>query len=536
MKNILISGISLFNQDRKNNAPLCDYDSEDHITVKAKQTNEACVKFILKKLKSCGSELDYYFRLQTNDVQGDDCTMDYLDDEIQEFCDEEGIHNPDKVNFCLGKYDEKENRYDRVLSEIADRIMQIYAVEDKSISIYIDVAGGKRNISIFIQLLTKLLSFYNFDVHAYYADFDRSKKKGTIVNTDLSFKHMEILDATYEFVRTGSATSLRELFKDSNVESVTKLLNVMEEFGDAVLLCSTDLADIVLRLTEQLNNLEKGEKTYLNNVEEEKNGSNNEEGLYIIKTMIPLIKNKMNIDTSNKSRAILSTVRWCLENNLIQQALTILNENALNIIFDSKMIEIDEDKFVKNVNIMKEKPIPGIGKNTIEKDVEQMRNSEDEYKKNNAKYYLVINKTFYNIHHNIYNRKKISSNELEMINKFKEETKNSNPISNFYNTYRQMITSILFRGDFIPIGVKVNIKLSLLSKILIDRLYISHVRNQVNHASNPKEKEAVIKIFKLSRDSFKSCREFNPSNLKIDLFNAVKNLSNALNYLQQKSN
>lgn len=495
MINILISCISLFTEKKlkeyldENKEPF-EYSAEN-ITISAYQTNEACIKFILKKLNSSEKKLDYYFRLETNGVQNDEHTMKYLDNKIQEFCSSEAIYTPKNEEFFLGE-DEKEHRYDRVLSEIAAKVMNIYANEDNFINIYLDVAGGKRDNFIFIQLLTKLLSFYNFRIHSYYAEY--SDGKGTIVNTDISFRQMKLLDASNEFVRTGSATSLCNLFKTSKEKPVKYLLKVMKEFGDAVLLCSTDLTDIVFRLTEQLDKTEK-------------EISNNEEGLYIIKTLIPLIRNSMNIETENKNLAILSLINWCLKNNLIQQALTIFNENAIKIIFKNKMIEIEKNRFADDIN--------------------QMKAKNKKFRQDGTKEYLVavLNKTFYNI----YKSERISDNTLKnIIGKYK----NKDPEDyNNYHIYERTVASLFFCEEYIPQGVKVNIDFRLFRRILTDRYYFSYARNRVNHALGPDEIHASY-IYSLPIYPFSSYSNFNPNKLSTDLDRAVRNLSEGLDYLQ----
>ncbi len=304
MKNILISCISLFEKKHtvdQNNTPKqpIEYSSED-ITVSALQTNEACVKFLLKKLTQDGRPLDAYIRVQSNSVARSDFTMKYLDDRIGEFCETEKLAPPENLDCFLGE-DEKEHRYDKVLNTISKKILEI-AGDDDDVGIYLDMAGGKRDNYIFIQLLTKLLSFYHYHVHTYYANI--TGERGVMVNTDLSFRHMKILDAVNVFIQFGSAAPLRECFKNTKSITVKGLLKVMEEFSDSVQLCSIDIADIIPRLKQQLDQAEK-------------NVSYDTDDLFVIGTMIPMIRKKFDIKVDNGSRRMVNVIKWCLENELI---------------------------------------------------------------------------------------------------------------------------------------------------------------------------------------------------------------------------
>ena len=173
------------------------------------------------------------------------------------------------------------------------------------------MAGGKRDNFIFIQLLTKLLSYYGYSIHAYYADADFRTKTGTIVNTDRSFQHMEVLDAVNDFVQHGSATALRAAFSKVESPSVKALLKTMEEFSDSIQLCATDLSKKLEQLDQQLEQVEKY-------VEDDSNG------LFMIKAMIPLIRSKFHISHDSGSRGIIGIVRWCLENGLVPQTSSIM--------------------------------------------------------------------------------------------------------------------------------------------------------------------------------------------------------------------
>lgn len=497
MKNILISCISLFKEkqmfddDNKPKQPII-YSSEG-VTISALQTNEACVKFLLKKLTG----LDTYIRVQTNRVEQDDFTMKYLEDSIEKFCGDEGIAVPNYLDCFLGE-NEKEHRYDKVLSQISKEILNI-AGNDSDVSIYLDMAGGKRDNYIFIQLLTKLLSFYHYDVHTYYADI--TGKEGAVVNTDLSFRHMEILDAVNVFIQFGTAAPLRECFKDSKSITVKSLLKVMEEFSDSVQLCYTDLTDIIPRLNQQLDQVEK-------------NAPDDIDDLFVIRTMIPLIRKKFDIKIDNSSRRVLNIIEWCLENNLIQQALTIYNEKIVDLIINKKIIVIDEKIYGE--------------------DIRQMMSGRHSSKRNNTKLLCVIGKAF----ENMYNAPDTGTKEMKnTIGRYKSNFRKREydrygiPV---YHNLEWTMGSVFWSEKFMPKGVKLNIDDELCRRILSDICFATSARNRVNHASDTDTYDKfMISLFSLNSYPFSSYpNTFTPKNVKKDLLRAVKNLEDALDVME----
>ncbi|MCM1523542.1 MAG: hypothetical protein NC120_03695 [Ruminococcus sp.] len=493
MKNILISCVSLFTNEQKKKDDTV-YFAED-ITVSAKQTNEACVKFLLKKLARDGRLLDTYIRVQSNGVERDGNTMQYLDGSIAEFCKNEALSVPAYFDCFLGD-DDKAHRYDRVLSEISREILKI-AGSGPDVSIYLDMAGGKRDNYIFIQLLTKLLSFYGFDVHSYYADITEVKVQGTIVNTDLSFRHMKILDAVNEFIRFGSVTALRNCFSNSESTAVKTLLKAMEDFSNSLQLCSTDLANVMLLLNQQLDQIEK----YV---------SYDKDDLFVIGTMIPLIRQKFDIKADNGSREALNIIKWCLENNLVQQALTIYNEKAVDLIIGKKIIAIDE-KLYGN-------------------DIKRMMYGKHPSKRNNTKLLFIVGKAF----EKMYKDPSSGTKEMERsIGKYKGIYKNCEYDKNGNIVCHQLewtIGSVFFSKDFLPDGVEINIDDELCRKILSDVCFAVCARNRVNHASDTDTYGKLLtSLFYLSSYPFSSYpNTFTPKNIKKDLLRAVENLEDAL--------
>lgn len=504
MKNILISCISLikpdFNIDNNGNKKDATTYQGDNISVQARQTNEACVKFLMKKLYGSDEVLDKYFRIQSTDVarQENKFTIRYLNDAISNFCNRElHVKRPDYENFVLDENEEREHRFDNILNSIAQEILQI-AAEDSDIHIYLDMSGGKRDNSLFIQLLTKLLSFYGYGIHAYYTDLS-----GPILDMGLTFDHMKILDAVNEFVRRGSAASLRACFSGIESPTVRDLLLAMEDFENSIQLCDINLYENLTRVNQALNGME--------------NVNDNGNGLFIIKTVIPLIRQKFHISTNGKEVSRLGIIRWCLENGLIQQALTIYNEIVKNMIIEEGLIEIDN--------------------NVYGEAIERMMIGKHPSKLNNIKVILVMRSVF----DVMYSSARIGEERLRIT---MDRYRRNNPVRPIYpdgeykyNETESYIGSVYFSKDYIPYGIKINIAPELCRKILTDCNFVSLIRNRVNHAAGSAVYDhRVINLLQSSDYHFLTLPEHNdvtwdnitPANIRADLLRALENLETAL--------
>lgn len=487
MKKILIAGISKFDiskaQDEKN---LRSYTS-DGITVTAYQTNEACAKFLLKKL----GHIDEYIRVQSLEVQNGE-TMSYLDESLEKFCDENFLTLPNNREAKLREEDEAAHSYERVLKEIAQMILSSTGESGSETEIYLDMSGGKRDNYVFVQLLTKLLGFYGYKMHAYYTDFD-----GTIVNTDLLFTHMEMLDAVNEFVKFGSSTSLRNCFKDAESPTVKALLCLMEDLSDSVRLCKTDLPEKLKVINQQLDGLKNVEK--------------NNNGLFMIKTMEPLIREKFNIPTDDSANAKLKLIQWCLDNELIQQALTIYNENAIDIVMSNKFIEVDMKNIIDDVN--------------------KRMKGQHISKRSGTILRVILLKAFEEMDNAPQKGTKEMQDAMRRYHNFGRDNENT----------KQAMASMFFGGEFIPEDVTINIDEDLFRNILSDICYATAARNQVNHASDdPTYDKFYMSLFCLKSYPFSSYPDkFTPKYIKKDLSRAAVNLEKALNYgeeISQKGN
>lgn len=480
MKTILIGCISLITTPKNAKTYITD-----DISISASQTNEAILKYMLKKLDSDGRKLDYFVGVCTPEVYPEDgTTRTYIKEKIDEFSAENGIALPEFIYFSTG--DEiSETTFDITLTRISDFVRSI-ARDGENVEIYLDIAGGPRNTVIFIQLLAKLLSFYEIPVHAYYADI--MKENATIRNSDLSFRHLKILDAVNEFVSHGNASGLVDLFSNSENITVKPLLNSLADLSNSIQLCNLDFDFSLLK-----QNLDQFEKS-----------TQNSNDVFVIKTMIPLIKKKFHLDYKDSS-GVISIVRWCIENGLVQQALTIYNENIADLVVKNGILKYNKKKL----------------------DKAKIRSIEHQY-------HLTESAAIFNYMLKcVVKNMKESGDVVQFPKKNKGMTyKNlfANQTSNMNTTF--LIASFYFDKKYLPDECSISIDTDLFHKMLLDICFVRNVRNIINHAAEQYNEEINNQYFNNSQicqyATFSEKKKFSPKCIVKDMMRAVNNYDEAI--------
>ncbi len=312
MKNILITIISPWDQNKK----LCKYNAHEYGEVEASLASEACCKYVIKKLDSENKKLDNAICLVSTQAKAG----------YEHFCEEFKESNIQVEECKISDECIENNEYSEPLDEVVTRVKKI-AEDDKKIVIHFDLAGGLRNISVLIEQLTKFFKYYGYEIESYYTYYvNTDQSKNTFFDCKNLYKQIDILDGVNEFVTRGSAKKLQECYENVNDEDVKELLKHMGRFNDEIELCRVD------NLNKTLNGMNNALKSLKEN---ESNGEN----VFLLRQMIPLIEKKF---YGGEEIDYLSTIRWCLDNGLIQQALTIYVEKVPEYLFKKKILEVDE--------------------------------------------------------------------------------------------------------------------------------------------------------------------------------------------------
>lgn len=219
---------------------------------------------------------------------------------------------------------------ERPTGEIMQEICNLINSGD---NVYLDIAGGQRTTTNIIQLLTKILKYKGINnPNSYYSNIQRNPdgriEKGSIENNSDFSRLTDIADGINEFVTTGKATQLRSIYRNPDNKAVAQLIEAMNEFSEKVQLGDLENIDNVVRsLSDSIVSVENIDATDIEYV--------------VLKQMLPVIKEKILGDSESVDYPRI--VRWCIENELIQQALTIFVEKIPVFLFDKGFITYDGD-------------------------------------------------------------------------------------------------------------------------------------------------------------------------------------------------
>ena len=324
------------------------------------QTNEPPLKFIHQYLHSeQKGEIDKVFVITSNkslektniDLKSGDILPE-TETKLKEFLSADLSHfelfkklfsqppfkiEADKfIDIC---YDESGNKesFDNTL-KIARSIHEyVYfirngAPESYDIKLHIDTTGGFRNAVALLTSISKLLQFSEITPDKIvYSNISSSEKRIEDMSDIIGI--FDLISGAEEFTRFGSIKTLQSYFNNKNKSSeLSILLQTMEEFSDALKICRTS------SIKEILNKKLRPALEKFKTLGQQQVGTNNSVSLeeQLFATILTTIDwHYRSLLKENVSE--LDTIRWCVERDLLQQALTLYVEWIPNYIVDNKL-------------------------------------------------------------------------------------------------------------------------------------------------------------------------------------------------------
>lgn len=324
--NILITVVSLLSEHNYREVSYQTDFCDGPIVVK--QTNLAALKCLNSMLKSQGESLDKIIAVCSFEVK--EARKDFLENQTtKEYFSAQVSTILEKDDTVIPVYDFNE---DKSLKNVGTLIAEICGKISHGDTIYIDTTGGQRTHTNMIQLLTKMLRYKGIKLgESFYANIQ--KGTGTIETTEAFTRLTDLADAVNEFATTGKSNQLSECLKNPS-EKLSALLSAMGRFTDQIQLCSVKDIDKTLEdLSNALKDWEKDDST-----------ANNEQTA-VLKELLPVIREKFCLQQDDTDLKIdySRIIEWCLQNGLVQQAVTFIVEKSIVYIYDKGAFEYDSD-------------------------------------------------------------------------------------------------------------------------------------------------------------------------------------------------
>lgn len=329
--NILITNISAFPYNVTEFEYEVRIDNCEVEKIKAKHTNESILKCLthLGDVKKNGGinkiiALVSQKTLNDRDERFDNCTaFEYF----KNVASTSFGYMPEIVEVKI----ETEGQKDRELHLVIDEICSNISNDDV---VYIDAAGGKRTTTNVIQLVTNILEYKGIENPlTLYSDIQNNPK--FITDTKAFEQLTDLADAFNEFMTSGKSNILQKCIRESktseqSLEQYDALVTAMCEFSDKIKLGKVD--DLESTLMKLKYGIEQCAENKGDNIES-----------VIVNQFLPIIKQKFFGESEDRRVDYIKLVEWCLENDLLQQALTIFTEKIPISIFEKKIVRCNGD-------------------------------------------------------------------------------------------------------------------------------------------------------------------------------------------------
>lgn len=462
-KNKLIFFLSDYKKDARSE----DYEYKpESKKIKGEQTPDAPTKYFINCLKEKGETLDSILCITSFRANGGkDGTQNNYDKNAYKhyermietfYKDELKEENRPKLERISFDYDFDENiniqeneRYKRLFESI-DQHLEKGDDQREPDNIYIDYTSGMRDISFLIILIIRYLE--NIGIKCEGMIYSYRPPRGSnetgnnkIVDLKSTYDLFELLNGVNEFTSFGKSKALSEYYKkiskkdslnnankksneedreinqkDEAVEKINDLIDVMKRFSDVISLCMVQEIDNIMR---QLQAGISEVKKVLNPDPNQKQNQKQEKSVIftlensMFYNLITQIENKFYIK-DGKDITYIDIIRWCLDNDLIQQALTLYVEKIPQYYLDDKhkFYDIEEENLKATINNNNESKdyahifytdiFSNIWYNKLNYPINQVKAEENQDYKNNEKINQIKNIIEKN-KHQILSREKI---------------------------------------------------------------------------------------------------------------------------------
>lgn len=303
------------------------YKTPDGGAVEGILTNDAPIKYLLKCIKENNEQLTSVLCITSNKVRNDLLSGFEADDRSIEketaftlFEKRISVWYGKKIKVTPISYDYSKSP-DGILpigttdvNKIAINIFQQIStcLKPGNRSVYIDYTGGFRDISFLMTALIRFIEFSGIKTERIvYSSFNSSPK--SVIDIGYIYRLYQLINGTSAFLSTGNASELSAISSEKNADDVIKS---MMHFSQVITVCN------ISEIDKAVNSLDEALKNYQKHQAEEFQSS-------LIQYLIPAIKRKLYLDknlTANGHINYPLLIKWCLDNGLLQQAITLFAE------------------------------------------------------------------------------------------------------------------------------------------------------------------------------------------------------------------
>ena len=441
----MVRKIILFLSDFKKDASEKEYICPDCSVVAGSQTNDAPVRYLLNTYP----EVSEIICIVTSLAK--ETALEHFEAVVR------GI-SPE-IQLTSVSYEEDQDFSVAAIPNILRHV-------DENDEILLDVTGGFRNANMHLLLLSRVLSYNRVKAAgAVYSNL----KTSTVEDVSHLIDLFELVGGMQEMTSFGSVTTLRayydKLYRSGRQkdEKILNLLTAVERLTETITMCRTSAID---------DRLEKFNEA----IEDAETCSDP-----LMKTLLPVFRKKY-----GRKLTTPGLINWCVENGMVQQALTLYKERIPTYLMRDRKDLIE--------------PKPGIP--PVEK--RNVYANDDE-----ALFYERLLKLGYN------KRAYLRRKNADVW--FAEEGRDPAVI-----TLEHLDGEMLADCDFV-----VRCSTDKLRKILSDYVYIRALRNMIHHASDAAvDKQKDVEKYLTERE-YKKLEDVGLDDVKKALLQGLEHMKNA---------
>lgn len=384
--NIMITNVSVINRYSENK--YTDVSGE-YSDITGYITNEPPVKYLMEKLNANQEKLDKLILIASDDVNrkvtiklqrdggnkeevekfeadyGNEkmTSVEILKDKIIKFSDEKNIPCPEFEVVKLsdgGNGDTFSEISDTAVVNAVDEVNQKLIEESHkccNLNVYIESNGGVRYVIVMLLSVMNILQkvYANIKLQGVYSMIYNKKtedKKIPILDTSMTYASIELFSAMNEFIYYGRAKALEDYFekrftkrKESDekydpviFQDIKKCINKLQKIADDMQLCRTEQIIDNFYESESIRDvLNKFKDTYANEKDPDSK---------IFLSVIENIRSEYNdiYDNPNQNKFLNlpKIIKWCIDKDYIQQALTLCSERLPQYFIESGILCISD--------------------------------------------------------------------------------------------------------------------------------------------------------------------------------------------------
>ena len=318
-------------------------------------TNESAVRYGVQK----HGPMKRLFVFATQTVQlpltyktKEDIIKEYRDEEDHTYTHlsyfehrlQQGEH-PIETELEVADYDENADMTENIQSIVdmaatVDAFIAALPNDDDILILHADCTGGMRNAAMVMMAVLRLMQ-YGDRVRIGDILYSNLNKKIVEEGNDI-YALFDLIAGAEEFVRFGSVQTLRDYYKRQAMSKqspeLQQLIKAMADFSDAISLCNSGA------FRDAIKNLREAMKAFQTLYDENGDASLPDSLMNRLYGRIAQEYGELlQIEEKNEPLETITLIKWCVQHDYVQQALTLYTEQVPEIFYSCGIADLTDE-------------------------------------------------------------------------------------------------------------------------------------------------------------------------------------------------